>query len=111
MSPNYSIDTERWNNMTIFEQMGNIYSEVGRSFLAKSRGDELFARQAMIRSLELFDATVNYLISIHSVKVKEVLRARDQYLELFYESKVEKNELQGLDKYFLGFATAARLHI
>lgn len=109
-SSKYSIDTDRWGNFTIFDQMGNIYSEVGRSFSAKSRGDKRAAESAMIRCLDLFDTTVENLIAAKSIKAKEVLRAKEQYLELFNKKKIDKNEMLSLDKYFLHFALAARLH-
>jgi len=34
---NYQIDRARWAGMTIFEQMGNIGSEVGRTLKAKKK--------------------------------------------------------------------------
>jgi hypothetical protein len=105
----YSIDIERWNKLTIFEQMGNIYSEFGRSFSAKSRGDELSAHRAMTRCLELFDATINQLTAKQSVQAKEVSGARDQYLKLFNQANPDQKELQSLDKYFKAFAIVARL--
>ncbi len=110
MKGQYSIDTDRWSKLTIFEQMGNIYSEIGRSFAAKNKGDKKSAEFAMIRCLDLFDATVNNLIKNKLIKAKEVLRAKEQYLELFNKEKIDKNELQSLDRYFLHFALAARLH-
>ena len=35
----YSIDRDRWSKMTIFEQMGNISSEVGRAIKAKHQNN------------------------------------------------------------------------
>ena len=35
----YVFDKQKWQNLTIFEQMGNIGSEVGRAFAARRRGD------------------------------------------------------------------------
>ena len=32
-------DRQKWQSLTIFEQMGNIGSEVGRAFAARRRGD------------------------------------------------------------------------
>ena len=60
---NYSINRERWAKMTIFEQMGNIASEVGRSFNAKRRNDKESCLLAVSRAVDLFDATISSLIA------------------------------------------------
>ncbi|HEU5187571.1 MAG TPA: hypothetical protein VFT87_03640, partial [Candidatus Saccharimonadales bacterium] len=78
--PTYAVDRKRWASMSIFEQMGNISSEVGRSIIAKRRNNQEDCNYAVIRALDLFDATVDDLIKQKSSRVKEVLRAKDQYL-------------------------------
>lgn len=92
-------DKEKWRKMTIFEQMGNIGSEVGRAFSAKRRGDEAAMNGALYRGLDLFDATAEQLAQQKSPKLREVLRAREQFAELKDES---------LEQYFMNFALAAR---
>ena len=104
----FAVDRKKWVTMTIFEQMGNIYSEVGRSFNAKRRGDTESAQTAVIRAIDLFDATTDILITKKSVKAKEVLRSKDQYLTVFYGDSTIQEE-QSLDKYFMQFALAARI--
>jgi hypothetical protein len=95
--------------MNIFEQMGNIYSEIGRSFNAKRSGKLEDETLAATRAIDLFDATVETLIEKRSVKAKEVLRAKDQFLNNLYSKKFDEKDASGLEKYFLEFATAARL--
>jgi hypothetical protein len=104
----FAVDRKKWATMTIFEQMGNIYSEIGRSFSAKRRGDTESAQTAAIRAIDLFDATTDDLITKKSVKAKEVLRSKDQYLNIFYGDSTIQEE-QSLDKYFMQFALAARI--
>ncbi len=106
----YSVDSNRWSNMNIFEQMGNIYSEVGRSFNAKRRGDEAGCQAAIERAIELFDLTTTTLIASKSPKAKEVLRAKETYLKYLYDTSVNTDEINSLDKYFMQFAIAARLN-
>lgn len=107
MSQTYAVNRERWANMTIFEQMGNIYSEVGRSFNALRRKDDKVYEQAVIRAIDLFDATVEVLIKKHSPKAKEVLRAKEEFLNAC--SHNDDSKKQDLDRYFMQFAIAARL--
>jgi hypothetical protein len=109
---NYSVDREKWAKMTIFEQMGNIYSEVGRSFNALGRGDLENQNNALYRAIDLFDATAEVLISSKPSRVREVLRAKDQYLEVFFggaDANSVKN-IASLDRYFMQYALAARIN-
>ncbi len=51
------LDRQRWASLSIFEQMGNIGSEVGRALRAKVRGDDELLKGALCRGLDLLDAT------------------------------------------------------
>jgi hypothetical protein len=95
--------------MTIFDQMGNIYSEVGRSFNAKRRQDNANYVQAVTRAIDLFDATIDVLIARHSPQSKEVLRAKEEFLNAC-AGNAKPEEIQSLDRYFMQFAIAARLN-
>jgi hypothetical protein len=106
----YAVDRQRWAQLTIFEQMGNIYSEVGRTYKARQQGDTQAAEEAVTRALDLFDATVSALVKQKSVRAKEVLRAKDQFLHTVYDQPVDPQDQASLDKYFLNFAVAARLN-
>ena len=90
---------QKWQSLTIFEQMGNIGSEVGRAFAARRRGDTAAMTSAWRRGLDLLDATAEQLARQKSPKLREVLRAR----ELF--AGMEDESLEG---YFMWFALAAR---
>lgn len=89
--------------------MGNIHSEVGRAFNAKRQGNKSDTQAAVFRAIDLFDATASSLIAKKSPKTKEVLRAKEQFLEHIYSDKDEESA-QSLDRYFAQFALAARLH-
>lgn len=101
----YQVDRARWARMTIFEQMGNIYSEVGRS-LKTCESDQKAAEAAMIRALDLFDDTIAEQVKLKSPRAREVLHAKDQYLKLFNSASDDPQ----LDSYFMHFAIAARIH-
>jgi len=105
----YEIDLLHWSKLSIFEQMGNIYSEVGRSHNAKRNNDMKACQQATFRAIDLFDTTVDVLSQQKSPRAKEVLRAKDQFLHTIYDD-VSKESIESLDHYFLNFAIAARLN-
>lgn len=99
---NYAVDRKKWAAMTIFEQMGNIYAEVGRTFLAKKAGETDKSEAAMVRSLDLFDATAE--ANSKSPKLKEILRARE-----IFADEYQRLTATTLENYLLQFALAARL--
>lgn len=107
MSVEYTVDRKRWAEMNIFDQMGNIYSEVGRTFKAKQNHDEEKYDQALLRAIDLFDATTLALVEQRSPKLKEVLRAKEEFLNACVAKNPE--DQRGLDRYFMQFAIAARL--
>lgn len=100
------VDLQKWANMTIFEQMGNIGSEVGRAMNAKSIGDPDRLRGALLRGLDLFDATATIWADKKSGRTREILRAREQFVEAV---TTDKND-SSLENYFMQFAIAARLN-
>jgi len=104
----YSVDRDKWSKMTIFEQMGNIYSEVGRSFNAQRAGKLDMRDMAAFRAIDLFDATVNDLVKKRSVKSREVLRAKEEYLKNLYSIDFDNKDATNLEKYFFEFAFVAR---
>ena len=109
MSAPYTIDETKWAKLDIFNQMGNIYSEVGRSFKTKGQ-DREDHEQAVARAIDLFDASIRVLIAEKSPKAKEVLRAKEQFLDIAFNNKATAEATQSLDRYFMQFAIAARLH-
>lgn len=110
MSLTYGVDRNRWAALDIFNQMGNIYSEVGRSFNTISSVESEKHQAAVTRAIDLFDATIEVLIEKKSPKVREVLRAKEVYLSLVNDSNADPREIQDLDRYFMQFAIAARLN-
>ncbi len=110
MTPTYSIDQDRWAKLSIFEQMGNIYSEVGRSFKAKQSNDIKNKHAATNRAIDLFDATIKAQIAVNSPKSREILRSKEQFLDLINDDNASDNSIQSLDRYFMQFAIAARLN-
>ncbi len=108
MSSNYRIDRDRWAKFSVFEQMGNIGSEVGRTFSAGRRNDSESAERAVVRALDLFEATAQLFAEQKSPRTKEVLRAKDQFLQIYTDQAFNSPQAKSLDTYFLSYAIAAR---
>lgn len=104
---NHDFDIAKWQATSIFAQMGNIGSEVGRSAKAYANGDTVSFEGAFKRALDLFDATTSGLVKSKSPRVKEVLLARDQFTQQYYgdNPKIDPS----LEVYFMQFAIAERL--
>ena len=100
------VDYEKWCGMSIFEQMGNIGSEVGRAISAERRKDETLRDAAVARAIDLFDVTADALAGANLARLKEVLRAKEEFLGLFFDDKFD--EADGVERYFMQFAMAAR---
>jgi hypothetical protein len=97
---------ERWHQMSLLEQLGNIGSEVGRAHCAKGNNESLF-RSAVDRALELFDLTLED--PRWKGRTSEILQARDVFCDAVAGGKEYGSTLKDLDAYFFEFAYAARL--
>lgn len=96
----------RWNELSFFEQMANIGSEVERTIKWKNRGNDRYANNAFERALELFDLTVED--GKNRGRLFEILRCR----EAFSDYVVGGNSFHSTDhlwrRYFFAFQYAAR---
>src|SRR3990167_6100403 len=101
----YAVDRDKWQKLSLFEQMGNIGSEVGRTYSAASRGDQAASKAAMTRALDLFDATTSNN-ELSPARRKEILRAKEEYLRAFFDN----TDRPWIENYFMQFSIAARLH-
>ena len=109
MSSNYyQISREQWAKMTINGQMGNIGSEVGRAIIAHRNGNKTREDRAINRAIDLFSATIDALVGTkYSYRLKEVLRAREEFLRLFFDGTF-KTDAESIERYFMNYAFAAR---
>ena len=104
----YQIDREYWNKLSLFEQLGNVSSEVGRSIKAHRSGKTSRESGAIDRALDLIDATVACLIDKKDIpRAREVLRSREEYCRLFFDDTFDE-DADAIEKYFMQFALAAR---
>lgn len=97
---------DRWNDMSIFQQMANIGAEVGRTIKWKKKGKTERSKQAMYRTLELIDFSVADPGNTSSLK--EILRLREVFLDYVIGDNAYKSTEQSWDRYFYFFTIAAR---
>lgn len=98
----------RWYELTLFEQMGNIGSEISRACGWKDRDEEQF-RNAIFRALDLIDLTAGD--KRWADRLKEILRARELVCDAAFGNGQYNTTLQNLDDYFFQFARAARKNL
>ena len=101
----HTFDASKWDQMDVFNQMGNIGSEVGRALTAKRQGQHDRSQAAFYRGLDLIDETARIWAARKQPGLRELLYAR----EIFAESVTTDNIDQTLEAYFMQFAIAARL--
>ena len=99
---NHEFDRQKWAALSLFEQMGNIGSEVGRAMSAMRRGDDASLSGAYRRGLDLIDASLG---SLSQPRKRELLRAREEFSRAVENQQVDS----GLEMYFMEYAIAARM--
>ena len=98
----------RWAELSLFEQLGNIGSEVGRARKNQNRDEKLFLG-AVDRALELFDLTL--ADSRWRGRRYEIARAREVFCDAINGGDEYQSSLGSLENYFTSFAIAARQNI
>ncbi len=96
----------RWHTLSLFEQLGNIGSEVSRAHRAKEAGNRDRMMKALERGLELFDLTI--ADPRHRTRLREICRAREVVCDYFYGDNEYRSTGESLVKYFDAYARAAR---
>ena len=97
------ISTSKWQALSIFEQLGNIGSEVGRTLNAQRQQKVDRSEAAFERALSLFDLTATdprWSLG----RRKEILRAREVFCDVVSRHTPD----QDLEDYFMYFALLAR---
>jgi hypothetical protein len=101
---------ERWPALPLVEQLANVGSEVERAIRAHGAGNATRWEHAQARALALFDLTATDA-RWRGARRREILRAREEFCRLFHEPEVNSTSAEGLRRYFLAFAVAARRRV
>ena len=100
-----SLTVEKWQTLTLMEQLGNVGSEVSRAMHWRSRNEQAF-EGAIARALELLDFTIQD--PRWKNRLKELVRARELIADALYGGTEYGTTFEDLDRYFLQYALAAR---
>ena len=97
----------RWNEMTFFEQMANVGSEVERAIKWKEKENGEYSRLAFERALELLALTISDDKNIK--KLRELTRLREAINDYFEFDNEYHSTGESWSKYFYSFNYASRL--
>jgi hypothetical protein len=96
----------RWAEMTLFERMSNIGSEVERALKWSAKGNAPYSRMAFERALELIDLSLSCERGYS--RLKETARLREALVDYFDGSNDFRSSESSWRNYFSPFTYAAR---
>ncbi|MFA6974076.1 MAG: hypothetical protein WC238_05060 [Parcubacteria group bacterium] len=95
-----------WNELSFFEQMANIGSEIERTVKWKIKNAQ-FSQLAFERALELLDLTLSD--QKNKKRFREIARAREAIVDHFFGKNEYASTDESWQKYFFAFNYAARI--
>jgi len=101
------MSAERWQALSLDEQLGNVGTEVARAARAKANANDERLWFAMHRALELFDFTLGDE-RWRGARRREIARAREVVCDFLVGDNEYGSTAASLDAYFLSYAMAAR---
>ncbi|MBU0501977.1 MAG: hypothetical protein KJ811_01870 [Candidatus Margulisbacteria bacterium] len=111
MNANYHHKTlaqGRWFELTFFEQMANIGSEVNRAVNWQKKNKPDLLQSAAERALELADLTIADKRNVH--RLRELTRLREVIADCFFGDNIYGSTEKNWHSYFFAFNYAARLN-
>ncbi|HEC65596.1 MAG TPA: hypothetical protein ENI23_09890 [bacterium] len=96
-----------WAKKPFLEQVANIGSEVERTISWSEKGNQEYSNKAFIRSLELFDLTLNSLTNYS--QIKEIARMRETWVDFIKYSNIYKSTAKQFRDYFMQLLFAYKL--
>jgi len=100
---------DRWNNLSFFEQMANVGSEVERALNWQAKGNKEYSRLAFERALELLDFTTEGMKEKN--RLRELKRLREVLVDYFAANNSYGSTPKVWHNYFFAFNYAARLSV
>ncbi len=96
-----------WKELSFFEQMANIGSEVERALNWKNKNNQEYSQMAFERALELIDLTL--ADEKNKKHLKEIARTREVLVDYFFGDNIYKSTERSWRNYFFAFNFAARV--
>ena len=100
------IDQQRWQNMSFYEQQGNIASELNRAINFKNQHDIEHMNSSLWRLLELLDLTIDD--ARNRLRLRELCRFKEVLSDWYCQTKAYDVVPEALKSYSLNFAMLAR---
>lgn len=98
----------RWQELSFFEQMANIGSEVERAINWKNKKNAQYSEMAFERALELLDLTIDN--EKNRNHLRELLRLREVLVDYFVYENIYGSSDEKWHNYFYAFSFAARIN-
>lgn len=95
----------RWQQLSFFEQMANIGSEVERAIKWRNKGNSAYSHKAFERSVELVDFTK--MDAKNRKRLKELCRLKEILVDSF-DKNIYRSSDSSWHSYFHAFNYAAR---
>lgn len=99
----------RWQELSFFEQMANIGSEVERTIKWKNKNNIKYSQMAFERALELLDLTISNEKDRNHLR--ELLRLRETLADCFFFENDYNSTDKSWQNYFYAFNFAARINL
>ena len=96
----------RWSQLSFFEQMANIGSEVERALNWRVKKNNSYSQKAFERALELIDLTLDN--EKNYAHLKEITRMREAIVDYFFGVNQFMSSEDSWRNYFLPFTYASR---
>lgn len=96
----------RWNQLSFFEQMANVGSEVERALNWQAKNNSIYREKASCRALELVDFTLEAAETFP--RRKELARLREALVDYFFGENQFQSTEASWRSYFSHFTFAAR---
>lgn len=100
-----NLTDERWQKLSLAEQLGNVGSETSRALKWRGKDDALY-QGALQRAFELIDFTLADFR--WRGRLKEIMRLREILADAMFGGKTYASRIEDIDRYLFQFAFAAR---
>jgi len=97
-----NLDIERWQKLSLSQQLANIGSEVSRVLSLQQKGDKENMDMSFFRAIELVDLTI--ADKRWKSRLSEIFKLREIICDSFFGENVFKTNPEFLKNYFLFFA-------
>ena len=92
---------ERWNKLSVIEQMANVCCDIERAINWRNKGDLEYSRNAFYRALELLQFTI--ADPKNRKRLKELCRAKEALVDYFVYDNEYSSTDEAWQKYFFNF--------